>query len=223
MDWNLAIEINRAALKRIVAMLVAMAGFAGTAVVTPAGQSDDCGPLLEGGRRVLPRHLHRAVLRLLRPAESAARRLVIATAREMLVASAAGYPAPLASAPACPDLHAAHLGSRLHPAVTDSAAGGARRSGRCNTACPAVAGARTGAGRPAGPSQALRPLAPPRRRTRAGKGSRSARRSRQGGGRRVVAPPLPGRRTRRKNAHENHSLLAAAHGPAAGLAAQGPA
>ena len=85
MDWDLAIEINRAALKRIVAMLVAMAGFAGAAVVSPAGRSDDCGPLLGGGRRVLPRHLHRAVLRLLRPAESAARRLVIAAAREMLV------------------------------------------------------------------------------------------------------------------------------------------
>lgn len=92
MDWDLAIEINRAALKRIVAMLVAMAGFAGAAVVTPAGQSDDCGPLLGGGRRVLPRHLHRAVLRLLRPAESAARRLVIAAAREMLVVSVRSVP-----------------------------------------------------------------------------------------------------------------------------------
>ena len=91
-DWDLAIEINRAALKRIVAMLVAMAGFAGAAVAAPTRQSDDCGPLLGGGRRVLPRHLHRAVLRLLRPAESAARRLVIAAAREMLVVPVRSMP-----------------------------------------------------------------------------------------------------------------------------------
>src|SRR5687768_858765 len=68
MDWNVAIERNREALKRVLAMLVAMAG-------------------LGGGQAVLPRHLHRAVLRLLRPAESAARRLVIATARGLVVPS----------------------------------------------------------------------------------------------------------------------------------------
>ncbi len=67
MDWNAAVEKHREALKRVLAMLVAMAGLASPAVT-------------------LPRHLHRAVLRLLRPAESAARRLVIALAR--------GFPAP---------------------------------------------------------------------------------------------------------------------------------
>jgi hypothetical protein len=61
MDLTAAIEKNREALKRIVAALVAMVG--GDVPAT------------------LPRHLHRAVLRLLRPAESAARRLVIALAR----------------------------------------------------------------------------------------------------------------------------------------------
>ena len=65
MDWNLAIERNREALKRILAALVAMAG------------------LVDGG--ILPRHLHRAILRLLRPAESAARRLVIVMARGLVV------------------------------------------------------------------------------------------------------------------------------------------
>jgi hypothetical protein len=59
MDWNTAIEKNREALKSVLAMLVAMAG----------------------GGAFLPRHLHRAVLRLLRPAEAAARRLVIVAAR----------------------------------------------------------------------------------------------------------------------------------------------
>ena len=66
MDWNAAIEKNREALKRILAMLVAMAELAG------------CGA-------TLPRHLHRAVLRLLRPAEAAARRLVIVAARGLVV------------------------------------------------------------------------------------------------------------------------------------------
>ena len=61
MDWNAAIERNGRALKRILAMLVAMAG----------------------GEATLPRHLHRAILRLLRPAEAAARRLVIVAARDL--------------------------------------------------------------------------------------------------------------------------------------------
>jgi hypothetical protein len=63
MDW--AIEKNREALKGIVAALVAMAGLV----------SFGCGPA------TLPRHLHRAILRLLRPAESAVRRLAIVLAR----------------------------------------------------------------------------------------------------------------------------------------------
>ncbi|MDR7031533.1 hypothetical protein [Mesorhizobium sp. BE184] len=52
MDAQAAIDWNVAALKRIVVSLVAMAA----------------------GNGALPRHLHRAVLRLLRPAESATRR-----------------------------------------------------------------------------------------------------------------------------------------------------
>jgi hypothetical protein len=67
MDWERAIEWNRQALMRVLAMLVAMAGLA-------AGEPG-----------TLPRHLHRAVLRLLRPAEAAARRLVIAAARGLVV------------------------------------------------------------------------------------------------------------------------------------------
>ena len=68
MDWNAAIEDNREALKRVLAMLVAMAG-------------------LDGGLpATLPRHLHRAVLGLLRPAEAAVRRLIIVAARGIVVA-----------------------------------------------------------------------------------------------------------------------------------------
>lgn len=67
MDWNAAIEKNREALKRVLAMLVAMAG-------------------LDDRPATLPRHLHRAVLSLLRPAEAAARRLIIVAARGIVVA-----------------------------------------------------------------------------------------------------------------------------------------
>lgn len=70
MDWDRAIEQNREALRRIVSMLVAMAA------IPVAGLS----------RPTLPRHLHRAVLRLLRPAEAAARRLIILAARGLVVA-----------------------------------------------------------------------------------------------------------------------------------------
>jgi hypothetical protein len=70
MDWTLAIERNREALKRILAGLVAMAALAD-------------GPRV--GAPTLPRHLYRAVLRLLRPAEAAARRLIIVMARGLVV------------------------------------------------------------------------------------------------------------------------------------------
>lgn len=63
MDWQLAIEASRQALKRVLLAIVAMAGLA------------------DGATTHLPRRLHRAVLRLLRPAESAARRLIVAAAR----------------------------------------------------------------------------------------------------------------------------------------------
>jgi hypothetical protein len=108
MDWSAAIERNREALKRVLAMLVAMVGV--TAGPHPEARADP--ELVEGEprsphpevraegeprsphpevraegepRRTLPRHLHRAVLRLLRPAEAAARRLVIASASGLVV------------------------------------------------------------------------------------------------------------------------------------------
>src|SRR5918995_904680 len=91
MDWNLAIERNRAALTRIVAMLVAMAAIT-------AGPHHE---VLASGepRRTLPRHLHRAILRLLRPAESAARRLVIVMARGLAVTLAPPRPRKAKPAP----------------------------------------------------------------------------------------------------------------------------
>lgn len=69
MEWELVIERNREGLRRIVAMLCAMAGLG-------AG---------ERACATLPRLAHRAILRLLRPTESAARRLVVVVARGLTV------------------------------------------------------------------------------------------------------------------------------------------
>ncbi len=96
MDWTAAIDKNRDALKRIVAMLVAMAevglggrftlGAGGKLTFLPQGDATASGLALAEKRKLsrsltLPRQLHRFVLRLLRPAEAAARRLIIVAAR----------------------------------------------------------------------------------------------------------------------------------------------
>jgi len=78
MDATAAIEHNLQALKRILAGLVAMAGLSLPLALSAASAREP--------GKTLPRHLHRAILRLLRPAESAARRLIVATAGGMVVA-----------------------------------------------------------------------------------------------------------------------------------------
>ena len=75
LDWALAIKRNSEALKGIIAALFAMLGLEGEAVV---------------GR--IPQPLHRAVLRVLRPAESAMRRLIIIAARGLVVKLPAARP-----------------------------------------------------------------------------------------------------------------------------------
>jgi len=74
-DWARAIERNSEALKGIVEALFAMLGLAGDAT----------------GLRI-PQPLHRAVLRVLRPAESAMRRLIVIAARGLVVKLAASRP-----------------------------------------------------------------------------------------------------------------------------------
>ena len=78
MDWARAIERNSEALKGIVEALFAMLGLAGTGTVAR-----------------LPRSVHRAVLRLLQPAESAVRRLVVIAARGLVVRLAPSRPMPV--------------------------------------------------------------------------------------------------------------------------------
>ena len=77
MDWARAIERNSEALKGIVEALFAMLGLAGDATVAR-----------------IPQPLHRAVLRVLRPAESAVRRLIVIAARGLVVKLAPSRPMP---------------------------------------------------------------------------------------------------------------------------------
>ena len=77
MDWARAIERNSEALKTIVEALFAMLGLAGDATVSR-----------------IPKPLHSAVLRVLRPAESALRRLIIIAARGLVVKVAPSRPMP---------------------------------------------------------------------------------------------------------------------------------
>jgi hypothetical protein len=77
MDWDLAIKRHSEALKGIIESLFAMLGIVGEATV---------------GR--IPHPLHRAVLRVLRPAESAVRRLIVIAARGLVVKVAPSRPMP---------------------------------------------------------------------------------------------------------------------------------
>jgi hypothetical protein len=76
MDWARAIERNSEALKAIVAALFGMLGSATVARV--------------------PRSLHASVLRVLRPAEAAMRRLIVIAARGLVLKPAPARPKPTA-------------------------------------------------------------------------------------------------------------------------------
>ena len=77
MDWDLAIKRNSEALAEIVANLFAMLGLVGEATVSR-----------------LPWPTYRAVLRILRPAESALRRLIVVAARGLVVKPGSSRPRP---------------------------------------------------------------------------------------------------------------------------------
>ena len=119
MDGSAAIEQNRLALKRVVASLFAMAGLAD-------GHHPEA-PAPGAPPKTLPRHLWRAVLRLLRPAEAAARRLIIAATRGLVVS----LPPPRKTAPkqeAQDRLRRLGLAVTMPPAEIARAAAGARRA-----------------------------------------------------------------------------------------------
>jgi hypothetical protein len=77
MDWDLAIKRNSEALIEIVADLFAMLGLVGEATVCR-----------------LPWPTYRAVLRVLRPAESALRRLIVVAAQGLVIAPVVSRPIP---------------------------------------------------------------------------------------------------------------------------------
>jgi len=76
-NWDLAIKRNSEALKGIVAALFTMLGLDGTDTLSR-----------------IPPKLHRAVLRVLRPAESAVRRLIVIAARGIVVKLVPSRPMP---------------------------------------------------------------------------------------------------------------------------------
>ncbi len=78
MDWDLAIKRNSRALVGIIEVLFALLGLDGT---------DDAASRI-------PRSLHSAVLSVLRPAESAVRRLIAIAARNVVVKLAPSRPMP---------------------------------------------------------------------------------------------------------------------------------
>jgi hypothetical protein len=99
MDWLLAIGRQCAALRMVVAVFVAMVG-------ASHGRAADVAELA-ADRPTLARHRHRALLRLVRPAEAAARRLVIALALAVPAADEAFPVAPDTVDAAAPDAGAA--------------------------------------------------------------------------------------------------------------------
>jgi len=88
MDWDLAIKRNSEVLIEIVADLFAMLGLVGEATVLR-----------------LPWPTYRAVLRILRPAESALRRLIVVAARGLVVKPAASRTKPAGPIKANKGLH----------------------------------------------------------------------------------------------------------------------
>ncbi|MEQ1950159.1 hypothetical protein [Mesorhizobium sp. CN2-181] len=97
MDWTLAVDRHLEALRRVVIMLVAMAGMSVEATPVAEDQSLFARKGAAARKRALaersrlspaftlPRYLYRAVLKLLRPAEAAARRLIIVAARGLVL------------------------------------------------------------------------------------------------------------------------------------------
>ena len=114
MDWNGVVEHNKEALKRILSRLFGMAAGA-DGVLSPGG-----------GEGLLRRARHNAVLRLLRPAESAVRRLIVVAARGMVVKLPPQRPPKPKLAPMAPVLRSLGIAVVLSPADIARAAKAAR-------------------------------------------------------------------------------------------------
>ena len=171
MDGTAAIQTNIEALKRILAGLFAMAGLGAltspqdpgtrggrreasgggrSAEEIPTRRSDDRRPPLKVKPGfTLPRHLRLALLRLLRPAESAARRLIIAAARGLVVTLPPPRKRQPKAATAEPQLR--RLGIAVVVSPADIASAAARLLPRSRGRRTGVAGGGGGLGVPALP------------------------------------------------------------------------
>ncbi len=88
MDWPLAITRNQTALKRIVAALFAMFSAAAFTSATTGNAHGQPAPAN------LPRSIYAAILAILRPAESALRRLIVIAAWDLVLKPGASRPLP---------------------------------------------------------------------------------------------------------------------------------
>ena len=132
-DWDGVIERNVRLLREIVATLAAMAGL-DLSLATGNGSARQGAALAAPGvgylpRPTLPRWVHRAVFRLLRPAEAAVRRLVIVAARDM-VAPAPALPAIARKGGPLVAHIPVSLGLALAPAAADAPAAAQAAPGR---------------------------------------------------------------------------------------------
>ncbi len=91
MDWNRAIERNTKALRQIVAALFALAA---AALTSPRERGEVVRAADRRGEVWLPRHLYATILLILRPAESALRRLIVIAARGLSLNPRATRPLP---------------------------------------------------------------------------------------------------------------------------------
>jgi hypothetical protein len=93
LDWPLAITRNSQALKRIVAALFAMLQIVEATRATLTSPARGSGGLEDRrGVFTLPRHLYAAIMLILRPAESAVRRLIVIAARGLVLKPRATRP-----------------------------------------------------------------------------------------------------------------------------------
>ncbi|MCR5855799.1 hypothetical protein [Mesorhizobium sp. J428] len=129
-DWDGVIERNVRLLREIVATLAAMAGL-DLSLAAGNGSSAALAGAGEGylPRPTLPRWAHRAVFRLLRPAEAALRRLIIVAARD-LVAPAPALPAIARKRGPLVAHIPVSLGLALAPAAAEAPAAAPAASGR---------------------------------------------------------------------------------------------
>ncbi len=115
MNWQMVITRNRDALQRIVAALFAMARIVESTAALTSPASGRGGQQDRRGAVTLPRHLYTAIMLILRPAESAIRRLILIAAQGLMFKGLALK--PRASRPMPTDLPAfSSAGAQKTPA-----------------------------------------------------------------------------------------------------------